>query len=611
MLRTMRANAKWVFYILAFSFIGWLAVGQVMDIMGPSGSVVLRVNGREVQVTEYQERLQVAYDQYRQRYGTAPLSREDDQQLQDQVIDQMVQDILLRQEYRRLGIAVSDAEIIEAARTSPPPEIMRDPQFQTDGQFDITKWQLFLRSGANREVLAQIEGIYRDRIPQIKLAQYLTADVYVSDSKLWRLYKDQHDSARVAVLPVWPYLLPDSSPISDAELQDYIEQHEEELTRPAIAFVRFIAQPRIPDAADSAAARARVAAVRAELARGARFADVARRESSDTVSGQQGGDIGWLRRNEPGYDEQFLQGMRALRPGQTSAPVTTQFGTHLIRVDSARGDSVKARHILIPFALQGAHLDYVEARADTLERLASEQTDPTVLDSVGARLGLPVSPLHRVVEGERMNIGRYVIPDVSVWAFEAQVGETSPVIEGQQAFYVFRLDSLVPSGVPPLAEIRTELATRVRVEKQKVAAKRQADSLAAALRGSPDLVAAARSRGLTVQQFGPFVRLQPPSYLSREPMVVGASFGLQVGERSGVIPGEGGYFLIQSLGRRLADSAAWVAQRDAQRQQMLGAARQARIDQYMAGLRARAKIIDRRKEIFRSQVTQDPLNPGF
>lgn len=611
MLRTMRANAKWVFYILAFSFIGWLAVGQVMDIMGPSGSVVLRVNGREVQVTEYQERLQVAYEQYRQRYGTAPLSREDDAQLQDQVIDQMVQDILLQQEYRRLGIGVSDAEIIEAARTSPPPEIMRDPQFQTDGQFDITKWQLFLRSGANREVLAQIEAIYRDRIPQIKLAQYLTADVYVSDGKLWRLYKDQHDSARVAVLPVWPYLLPDSSPISDAELQDYIEQHEEELTRPAIAFVRFIAQPRIPDAADSAAARARVAAVRAELARGALFADVARRESSDTVSGLQGGDIGWLRRDEPGYDQQFLQGMRALRPGQTSAPVTTQFGTHLIRVDSARGDSVKARHILIPFALQGAHLDYVEARADTLERLASEQTDPTVLDSAGARLGLPVSPLHRVVEGERMNIGRYVIPDVSVWAFEAQIGETSPVIEGQQAFYVFRLDSLVPSGVPPLAEIRTELATRVRVERQKVAAKRQADSLAAALRGSPDLVAAARSRGLTVQQFGPFVRLQPPSYLSREPMVVGASFGLQVGERSGVIPGEGGYFLIQSLGRRLADSAAWVAQRDAQRQQMLSAARQARIDQYMAGLRARAKIIDRRKEIFRSQVSQDPLDPGF
>ena len=611
MLRTMRSNAKWVFYILAFSFIGWLAVGQVMDIMGPSGNVVLRVNGREVQITEYQQRLQTAYDQYRQQYGTAPLSREDDQQVQDQVVNQLVQDILLQQEYRRLGIRVTDAEVIEAARTSPPPEIMRDPQFHTDGQFDVTKWQRFLQTGATGEVLAQIEGIYRDRLPQIKFAQYLTADVYISDSKLWRMYKDQHDSVRVAVLPVWPYQMADSSPISDAELQRYIGEHEDELQRPAVAYVRFVAQPRLPNPEDSAATRATVARVRAEITRGAPFADVAQRESADTVSGQRGGEIGWIRRDQQGFDQEFLQGLRGLRPGQTSAPILTQFGYHLIRVDSARGDSMKVRHILIPVSLQGAHLDYVEARADTLERLAAEQTDPGVLEAAAERLGLPVSPRHRVVDGERLNIGRYVIPDVSVWAFEAQVGETSPVIEAQPAFYVFRLDSLVPEGVPPLAEIRDQIAARVRVEKQKVIAKRRADSLAAALRGTPDLVAAATARGLAVQQFGPFPRLEPPGYLAREPLVIGTAFGLRVGERSGVIEGEGGYFVAQSLGRRLADSSAWVAQRDAQRAQLLSAARQARIDQYMRGLRERASIVDRRKEIFRTQVSDQPLDLGF
>ncbi|MDP3911229.1 MAG: SurA N-terminal domain-containing protein [Gemmatimonadales bacterium] len=611
MLRTMRSNAKWVFYILAFSFIGWLAVGQVMDIMGPSGNVVLRVNGREVQITEYQQRLQAAYDQYRQQYGTAPLSREDDQQVQDQVVNQLVQDILLQQEYRRLGIRVTDAEVIEAARTSPPPEIMRDPQFHTDGQFDVTKWQRFLQTGATGDVLAQIEGIYRDRLPQIKLAQYLTADVYISDSKLWRMYKDQHDSVRVAVLPVWPYQMADSSPISDAELQRYIGEHEDELQRPAVAYVRFVAQPRLPNAEDSAATRATVARVRAEITRGAPFAEVAQRESADTVSGQRGGEIGWLRRDEQGFDQEFLQGLRGLRPGQTSAPILTQFGYHLIRVDSARGDSMKVRHILIPVSLQSARLDYVEARADTLERLAAEQTDPRVLEAAAERLGLPVSPRHRVVDGERLNIGRYVIPDVSVWAFEAQVGETSPVIEAQPAFYVFRLDSLVPAGVPPLADIRDQIAARVRGEKQKVIAKRRADSLAAALRGTPDLVAAATARGLAVQPFGPFPRLEPPSYLAREPLVIGTAFGLGVGERSGVLEGEGGYFVVQSLGRRLADSSAWVAQRDAQRAQLLSAARQARIDQYMRGLRERASIVDRRKEIFRTQVSDEPLDLGF
>ena len=50
MLRQMRANAKWIFYILAGSFVLWLGIGQVMSILGPSGNVVLRVNGREFQI---------------------------------------------------------------------------------------------------------------------------------------------------------------------------------------------------------------------------------------------------------------------------------------------------------------------------------------------------------------------------------------------------------------------------------------------------------------------------------------------------------------------------------------------------------------------------------
>ena len=286
--------------------------------------------------------------------------------------------------------------------------------------------------------------------------------------------------------------------------------------------------------------------------------------------------------------------MRSLKPGQVSAPVATQFGYHLIRIDQVKGDSVKVRHILIPVALQGDHLEQVEARADTLERIAAERTNPTVLDSAARRLGLQVSPTYQVIQGERFNLGRYVIPDVSVWAFEAPVGETSPVIEGQPAYYVFRLDSVTPAGVPPIALIRDRVRSVVRIDKQKALARHRADSLAALLKGAPDLTGA--------QSFGPFTRLRPPSYLGREPVLVGTAFGLRVGERSGVIEGEGGYFIIQSLWRKLADSTAWLKQRDAQRTQLRQAVQQARIQQYLDGLRAKAKIVDRRKDLFKSQA---------
>ena len=603
----MRSKAKYVFFILAGSFVLWLAIGQVMQILEPSANIVLRVNGREVPITTYQQRLQAAYEQYRQQTGTSTLAREDEQQIQDQVTNQLIQEILLQQEYGRLGIRVSDEEIIEAARTSPPPEVMRDPQFQTDGQFDLRKWQQFLQSGADRNTLAQIEAIYRDRIPQIKLAQYITADVYISDAKLWRIYKDQHDSVTIAALAVWPYLVPDSIPVTDAELQRYLGAHKDDFKRPAMAFVQFVAVPHLPEAADTAAARARVARIRAELSRGAKFEDVARRESADTVSGKQGGDLGWVKRNESAFDPQFMAGVKGLPPGRVSAPVLTQFGYHLIRVDAVKGDSLKLRHILVPIELQGAHLDAVESRVDSLERLAADQTNGALLDSAARRFNLPISPVYRIVDGERLTLGRYVIPDVSVWAFEARVGETSPIIEAKPAYYVFRLDSLVPEGVPPLGDVRAQVVTAVKVEKQKEIAKQRADSLATALRGTPppNLLAAGAARGLPVQRFGPFTRLQPPSYLAREPLVVGAAFGLRVGERSGVIVGQGGDFIIESLGRKMADSSAWLAQKEAQRTQLLQAVRQARIQQYVDALRAKAKIVDRRKEIFRTQASAD------
>jgi peptidyl-prolyl cis-trans isomerase D len=601
MLRTMRAKSKYVFFILAGSFVLWLAIGQVMSILGPSANVVLKVNGHEVQITEYQQRLQYAYEQYRRQYGNATLSREDEDEIQKQLIDQITNEILLQQEYRRLGIGVSDAEVIEAARTSPPPEITRDPQFQTNGQFDPAKWQRFLSSGADRPTLAQLEAIYRERIPQIKLAQYLTSDVYVSDAKLWRIYRDQHDSVTVALLPVFASAVTDSTPVSDAALRRYLAAHEDEFRRPAVAFVRFIAQPRLPDPADTAAARVRVNRIRADLARGAKFEDVARRESGDTVSGRQGGDLGWIKRDQSGFDRRFMEGVRALRPGQVSAPVLSDFGYHIIRLDAAKGDSLHVRHILVPVELQEPHLDYVEARADSIERLAAEQPDGALLDSTARRFNLPVSPLHQVVEGQPLVLGRYRIPDVSVWAFEAKVGETGPIVEAEPAYYVFRLDSIVPGGVPALDVVREPVLQAVRRERQTAIAQQRAESLATALRDVPNLLAAGAARGLRVDRLGPFTRLSPPSYLGQQPLVIGAAFGLRVGERSGAIKGEAGSIIVESLGRKLADSSAWLAQRDAQRAQLLTAVRQARIQQWIDGLRTRAKIVDRRKDIYRSQ----------
>lgn len=597
MMRTMREIAKPVFWVVAITFVGWLAYGQVTEIFQGARDVVLKVNGREVRLPEYNSALQSAYEQVRRQAG-GTLTREEEQQAQNQVVDELIQMLLLEQQYRKLGITVTDQELIQAAQSSPPPEVVQSPEFQTNGQFDITKWQRYIASSSDPQFLQSLEGRYRQQIPQMKLMQYLTADIYVSDPKLWRIYRDQHESVTAVVVAVRPEQIPDQeAPVSDAELQRYYDDHKADFKLPAVAFLSYIAVPRQPYADDSAAALARARQIRAQIAKGAKFEDVAKHESSDSTSGARGGDLGWVKRNEPAFDPQFMAAARRLAPGTVSQPELSNFGYHIIRLDASQSDSLHLRHILIPIELTGKHLDYVEARADTLDKMAAEQTDGSVLDGVAQKLGVPLART-RLVEGDRMTLGRYVIPDVSVWAFEGRVRETSPVIEASPAYYIFRLDSLVPAGTPPLAQVRDRVLEAAQRTKKREAAQRRAREIAQALGNATNLLEAGPAHGAVPQKIGPFVRLAPPQLIGSDPIVVGAAFGLVPGTRSGVIDSRTGFFLLQSLKRTPADSGAWMRQKEQQRESLMQPVRQARVQAYVAALRAQAKIVDRRKQIF-------------
>src|SRR6267378_2132447 len=524
MMRAMREITKPVFWVVAVTFIGWMAYGQITDIVGGGRDVVLKVDGTIVRSQPFQQQYQATLEQYRRQQGGARLTREDERQVQDRVVDQFIQKILLDRAYRRFGITVTDDEIIQAARSSPPPQILQqvleDPTFQTNGQFDITKWQRYI-SSAGSEFAAQVEQLYRDYLPQRKLEEYLTADVYTPDAKLWRIWRDQHESVTVALFAVHPEGVPDSlAPVSDAELERYYGAHQADFKRPAAAWVSYVELPRIPNAADSAAA------------------------------------------------------VRRLAPGVLSEPVLTEFGLHLIRIDAAKGDSVRVRHILVPIQLQGAHLDVVDARTDTLDRLAADQTDGSRLDSAAHRLTLPLARAPKVIDAAR-------------------------------ASYVFRLDSLEAAGVPPLASIRARVLDAARYEKKKTVARQQAEQAAAALRDAADLLAAGRAHGHRVEKLGPFTRVTAPAEFARNPNVLGAAFGLRRGERSGVIADETGWFLLQVLARASADSTAWLKQRDQQREALLRPVEQARLQQFVQALRADAKIVDRRSELFRPKAASE------
>ena len=129
----------------------------------------------------------------------------------------------------------------------------------------------------------------------------------------------------------------------------------------------YVALPRTVTPADTAAALARIRPLRHEIAGGVPFAEVARRESSDTVSGSRGGDLGEWKRGD--FDPKFDSAAFSMPLNTLSQPVLTQFGYHLIEVTSRTGDKAKGRHILVPIEIAGTHRDQLDAEADSLESL--------------------------------------------------------------------------------------------------------------------------------------------------------------------------------------------------------------------------------------------------
>ncbi|MBI2615376.1 MAG: SurA N-terminal domain-containing protein [Gemmatimonadetes bacterium] len=606
MIRTMRSSAKWIMGVLVVAFVGWMVFDVGMGITGGGsyrpGDAIAKVNGKGIDLQTFNDALRNAQERQRLQSGSAPLTREGQQALEDAVLENLVQEILLREEFSRRGITVSDEEIVAAAQNSPPPEIISTPEFQTEGQFDLAKYQRFIASRSDPSFLLALEARYREEIPRAKLFDQLVADVYLSDAKLWQAYRDQHDSATIRLLALYPdAAVPDSAVlVTQRELELYYNDHREEFNRRAVAYLSYVAVPRVPNAADTAAARARAVALRREILQGADFAEVAQRESADSVSGARGGDLGEV--TKPTFVSEFEQAALALRPGQLSEPVLSPFGYHVIKLESKSGDRYHARHILVPIELVGAHLDEVDARIDSLDRRAAEQVDGAELDSAAAGIGARVEVAAPVREGERVQAGPEAVPDAGLWAFEARPGETSPVIETERASYVFRLDSLIPGGTAPLNQIRDVVHRPVVLQKKREATRQLAEQLARDLSTRrTTLEAAAKRYDAPLTTIGPFTRINPVPALQEEPVVVGAAFGVPLDGVSQPIMGQRAVYLVQPIARRLADSTAFVRQLPEQREQALQAARQARVRLVLSSLREQAKVDDRRRALAAAQ----------
>src|SRR3712207_2738286 len=124
----MRSAAKWIWIALFVAFVGGFLLVDTSGLLGRTGvtptTAVAEVNGEDILYTTLQNATQNIAQQREQQLGRG-LTLDERQRVEQEAFDQLVNDILLNQEYERRGIRVTDDEIIQAARYSPPPALMQ------------------------------------------------------------------------------------------------------------------------------------------------------------------------------------------------------------------------------------------------------------------------------------------------------------------------------------------------------------------------------------------------------------------------------------------------------------------------------------------------------
>ncbi|WP_066963788.1 SurA N-terminal domain-containing protein [Microbulbifer sp. Q7] len=530
MLQSMRDNLKGTAAIIVAAFFGFIMVIGGIDFFtgasGGSADQVADVNGEKISNLDLQRAIQNRRSMIESQYGeNVPADLLTDEQLRGPVLQQLVNSSVMRQAAMDRGMVMSP--------TSVDREIVQMPGFQVNGQFDQQMYLNGLRrmgySPAGFRQLLEQEMVMQQYIGSVADSAFATraeAEEVVSVS----MEERDFDYLTLSAAP----LLGDIQ-LSDAEVQTYYDENQQDFQRPEQVAIEYIELTPEQFAAnidvaeedlraqyeqevknfqanirrhaahiliegDDEAAQEKVGQVQEKLSGGADFAALAKEYSDDFVSRDEGGDVGFTSGDV--FPEAFEDALANLEVGEVSGAVKTEAGTHfikLIEVADAEPPSFEERKAAIAARLRNAEAEREFVGA--ISRLGDLAYNAESLAGPAEELGVRVqkSPLFSRQGGAGITAEGKVIEA----AFSPEVkedGNTSDVLDlSENHSVVLKVVDHKPAGVKPLEEVKEQIVERLK----RVKASEQLASKAASLKeqaqsGEP-LQDLASAEGLTLE----------------------------------------------------------------------------------------------------------------
>ena len=318
------------------------------------------------------------------------------------------------------------------------------------------------------------------------------------------------------------------------------------------------------------------------------FAEAARQFSTDQSNSQQGGDLGWF--GEGRMVAPFEEAAFAAPVGRVVGPVASQFGQHLILVEDRATSEVELVEITRPVEADFARV--LEQAGDFAAFIELEDRDFT---EAAQEQGIAPTPM-QVTADQTAVPGLDVGRDFFRFLRRADEGDISEPIDAGTSFVIVRLTGRTEAGPAPFEEVESEVRQAVLLERKKEV---QAAALREALAGATSMRALAAAAGTDLETADD-LSIQAgiiPAYGS-EPRAVGAVFGLEPGQRSGVIEGDQAAFVVRTTALTGGTDAELTAEaRDTLRQQLLQRKRQRVLQAWLQGLRDEAEVEDLRLDV--------------
>ncbi len=627
MLDRMRRHKNWLKWSLAIVVVAFVALYipsfmQNQSLDGASNyGVVATVEGREITVGRFRRVYQQQMQAYRNAYG----GNMDDRLLRQLGIDQRIVQQLIEEEAAlaeagRQGIAATDAEV--RAR------ILALPAFQENGQFignDRYRQLLEMQNPPIRP--SEFEQEVRRSVILEKLQGALTDWITVSDADVTAEFNRRNEKVKLAVVSVAADKLKEGVVVSDAEVASHFESNKDKYRIPEKRKIKYAlidlqairqrtnvsaqdvqryyddnqqqyATPEQVHAShillktegkDDAVVRKQAEDVLAKVKGGADFAALAGKISEDEGSAAQGGELKPFAKDGSMVKE-FEDAAFALKPGETSDLVKSQFGYHIIRLMEKKPASTRSldeSKVQIEEILKSERAQKEAERIST--ELAGKLTKPADLDTVAKGRGLTVAETPSFARDEPIP-GLGMAPAIASRAFELKSGEVSEAIRSQNGFAFITVTGTEASRLPTLDEVKARVRGDVQTSKAVEAAKQKAAGLATQLKSAGDFTAAAKAAGFEAKTTDLVVRGAALPDVGVSPAVEAAAFSLAQGGVSDAIVTDSGAVIVKVVEKKSPTAEELAAGRDAVKNELLNQQKQRFYASYMTKARERMTI---------------------